>query len=190
LAEDHVGSLLLFDQGMPIGDEGRNWLMIHLANCFDERHGDATISKHLWDVRVDWTAQNIKEIVRTARNPEDTADWWRNADKPFSFVAACMEWVAATDQGYGTRLPITLDATCNGVQHLSALSRAKAAGFLSNLTDADPQDVYRHILDKVIERLGAEQGNMSSARFWLAEKRLNRKIVKRPAATFGYSVTP
>src|SRR5262249_636054 len=37
LREDHVRSLFLFDQGMPIGDEGRNWLMIHLANCGPRR---------------------------------------------------------------------------------------------------------------------------------------------------------
>src|SRR5262249_43039882 len=74
-------------------------------------------------------------------------------------------------------------------QHLAALSKDDHAGFLTNLADAPPQDVYRVILDKVIERLKAGHDNTSSARFWIAN-RLNRKIVKRPASTFAYSVTP
>ena len=204
MREDHVRSLFLFDRGMPIGDDAP-WLMIHLANCFDERDGEVSISKRAWDDRIDWTKQSLDMIVRTARDPEATMDWWRRADQPFSFVATCKEWVAA-DRGYITHLPITLDATCNGVQHLAALSRDQSSGFLTNLTDAPPQDVYRDILATVIECLETERDMplpegisetqrkkierlISSARFWLAENRLNRKIVKRPASTFGYSVT-
>jgi Autographiviridae RNA polymerase len=41
----------------------------------------------------------------------------------------------------------------------------------------------------MIERLEAERDKTASARFWLVEDRLNRKIVKRPSGTFGYSVT-
>jgi DNA-directed RNA polymerase len=188
LREDHVRSLFLFDQGMPIGDDAW-WLMVHLANCYDERDGDATISKRPWDVRADWTRQHRDMIVRTARNPEETVDWWCRADAPFSFVAAAKEWVAAGDRGYITRLPITLDATCNGVQHLALLSRDEEAGRLVNLMAGDkPQDVFRDpILAKVIA--GAERDSKPSARFWLANNRLNRKIVKRPASTFGYSVS-
>jgi DNA-directed RNA polymerase len=133
MREDHVRSLFLFDQGMPIGDDGY-WLMVHIANSFDEGDGDASIGKRSWDVRVAWTVKHRDMIVRTARNPEDTIDWWRKADAPFSFVAACMEWVAASeDRGYISRLPITLDATCNGVQHLAMLSRDEHAGLLTNL---------------------------------------------------------
>jgi DNA-directed RNA polymerase, mitochondrial len=143
-------------------------------------------------------------IVRTAHNPEETKDWWSKADAPFSFVAACQEWVAATGRRYITHLPIPLDASNNGVQHLAALSRDEQVGYLTNLTGAvasvaagyvgpysamAPQDAFRNILREVIRCLEAERDKTSSARFWLAENRLNRKLVKRPAGTFGYSVT-
>jgi len=189
MREDYVRSLFLFDQGMEIGRDA-SWLLIHLANCFDDVDGDVTISKRAWDRRVDWAQNHMDMIARTARNPEDTVDWWRKADAPFSFVAACMECVAASeDPGYITRLPITLDATCNGVQHLAALSRDEVTGARTNLTDGELQDAYHDIVRMVITRVTAEHNKKSSALFWLAENRLNRKLIKRPATTFGYSVT-
>jgi Autographiviridae RNA polymerase len=253
LREDYVRSLFLFDQEMGLGGsaDARFWLLIHLANCFDDYDGGARISKRNWDRRADWSRNHLDRIERTARNPEDTVDWWRKADAPFSFVAACKEWVAASaGAGYVTRLPVTFDAICNGVQHLAALSRDEATAALTNLSApsgaarklrlrppspplarpslslvkteapflssahsaARPQvkkpqrnrafiqvwsrsartvlqDAYRLILRKVEERIGAERGQYASARYWLAESRLNRKLIKRPAGTFGYSVT-
>jgi DNA-directed RNA polymerase len=54
----------------------------------------------------------------------------------------------------------------------------------------DPQDVYRLVVERVIERIEAEW-DKESAQFWLDpdEHRLGRKIIKRPAGTFGYHVT-
>jgi Autographiviridae RNA polymerase len=59
------------------------------------------------------------------------------------------------------------------------------------------QDAYRLVLGEVKERVEAERTHVvkgeeverPSALFWLAESRLNRKLIKRPAGTFGYSVT-
>jgi DNA-dependent RNA polymerase len=268
LREDHVRSLFLFDQGIELGGsaDARFWLLIHLANCFDADDGDAKIGKRVWDRRADWSRNHQDMIERTAHNPEDTVDWWRKADAPFSFVAACTEWVAASaGKGYITRLPITFDATCNGLQHLAALSRDEVTGCLTNLiapsSAAQPsppaveglrlralspllarpslplakteapllssvhsaarpqakkpqknrafiqvgsrpahtvlQDAYRLVLKRVEERVEAERTHVvkgkeverPSALFWLAESRLNRKLIKRPAGTFGYSVT-
>src|SRR5262249_43480914 len=50
--EDHVRSLFLFDQGMPVGYDA-SWLAIHLANCFDDEDGIATITKRAWRRRLD-----------------------------------------------------------------------------------------------------------------------------------------
>jgi hypothetical protein len=54
LREDHVRSLFLFNQGGPIGDADF-WLMVHLANCFDESDGDVGMSKRAFDARADWS---------------------------------------------------------------------------------------------------------------------------------------
>jgi DNA-directed RNA polymerase len=182
--EDHVRSLFKFAQGMPIGDDGR-WLMIHVANCgdFDK------ISKRPWHERIAWIEDNRDLIMRTAHNPEATLDWWRQADAPFSFVAGCIELAAAWEIGRGfiTHLPVCSDGSCNGVQHLAMAMRDEEAGRLVNLVDADePQDIYQLITDTVIARLKADDNK--HARWWL-DGRISRKLIKRPAMTFAYSVT-
>src|SRR5262249_37484130 len=48
--EDHVRSLFQFANGLPITNEGIEWLAIHVANCgdFDK------VSKRPWNERLAW----------------------------------------------------------------------------------------------------------------------------------------
>jgi DNA-directed RNA polymerase len=185
--EDHVRSLFKFAQGMPIGDDGLRWLMIHVANCgdFDK------ISKRPWHERIAWVEGNRDKIICTAQNPEATLDWWRQADAPFSFVAGCIELAAAWEIGPGfvTHLPVCFDGSCNGVQHSALIMLDEEAGKLVNLVAAadEPQDIYQLITDTVFERLRADINN-KYAKWWL-DGRISRKLIKRPAMTFAYSVT-
>src|SRR5262249_39530550 len=185
LREDHVRALFQFAQGMPIGNDGLHWLMIHVANCGDF---DA-VSKRPWGERVAWAENHRDMITRTAKDPQATVDWWGNADAPFSFVAGCIELAAAWQAGpsYITHLPVCFDGSCSGVQHLAMLMRDEEAGRLVNLTESDePQDVYQQISDAVRERL--EAAGDEKAEWWLW-RGISRKLIKRPAMTFGYSVT-
>src|SRR5262249_28226370 len=183
--EDHVRALLQFAQGMPIGKDGLHWLMIHVANCGDFDG----VSKRPWSERVAWAENHRDMITRTAMNPQATVNWWRNADAPFSFVAGCIELAAAWQAGpsYITHLPVCFDGSCSGVQHLAMMMRDEDAGGLVNLTASDePQDIYQQITDSVRERL--EMAGDEEAEWWLGIG-ISRKLVKRPAMTFGYSVT-
>jgi DNA-directed RNA polymerase len=205
LREDHVRALFQFANGLPIGQYGDNWIKLHVANCGDFDG----VSKRSWPARIDWVDQNYDMIKRTAKNPESAVDWWRNADAPFSFVAGCIELVAARETGpnYITHLPICFDGSCSGIQHLSLMTRDEVAGRLVNLIpDDEPHDVYRQIIGKVEQSVGAELDDRTRrtkwikgkgevllkpraeyARFWI--DKLNRKLIKRPAMTFAYSVT-
>ena len=166
------------------------------------------VSKRPWSERLAWTKNNRFMITRAARDPESTVDWWRDADAPFSFVAGCIELTAAWEAGpnYLTRLPVCFDGSCSGVQHLAMMMKDEDAGRFVNLIAGDePQDIYQLITDKVNERVGAELDDWTArtkwikgkevllkpradyARFWI--DRLNRKLIKRPAMTFAYSVT-
>src|SRR5262249_34516566 len=102
--EDHVRSLFQFANGLPITNEGIEWLAIHVANCgdFDK------VSKRPWNERLAWAKAKDDKIVAVARDPLGTVDWWRNADAPFSFVAGCIELAAGWQAGPGfvTHLPI------------------------------------------------------------------------------------
>ena len=121
--EDCVRALFLFADGEPIGEEGLYWLKVHLANCGD----DNKISKQSFDDRVAWVDRNLSPIAAVASDPLSEL-WWTNADKPFMFLAACLELVDALEEGptYITRLPVFFDGSCNGLQHLCAMTRAEA----------------------------------------------------------------
>jgi Autographiviridae RNA polymerase len=184
--EDHVRSLFQFAQGMPIGKDGLDWLMIHVANCGDFDR----ISKRPFSERIAWAESHRFKIIRTARDQIGTVDWWRDADAPFSFVAGCIELAAAWESGpsYVTRLPVCFDGSCNGVQHLAMMMRDEHVARLVNLMPSDkPQDVYQVITDRVIGRL-KESGD-EHAEWWLGMRLISRKLVKRPAMTFAYSAT-
>jgi len=45
------------------------------------------------------------------------------ADQPWLFLAACLEWKRYKEEGPGmiSHLPISMDGSCNGYQHLSAM---------------------------------------------------------------------
>jgi DNA-directed RNA polymerase len=183
--EDHVRALFQFAQGMPIGKDGLDWLMIHVANCGDFNG----ISKRPWSERICWAQTNRFMITRTARDPQSTVDWWRDADAPFSFVAGCIDLAAAWEAGprHITHLPVCLDGSCSGVQHLAMLMRDEDAGRHVNLMPGDePQDVYQLITDRVIERLKSASDEDADWWLWVG---IQRKLVKRPAMTFAYSVT-
>jgi DNA-directed RNA polymerase len=141
---------------------------------------------------------NNRALIRTiAVNPEGTFDKWKGVDKPFQFVAACIELTAAwaNPTGFKTHLPVAFDGTCSGIQHLSLLSRDREAGERVNLTPFDSLfDVYTDVHDHVVEALRADDNKW--AQWWLGEfgeltekQKQTRKLVKTPAGTYAYSTT-
>src|SRR5262249_8568744 len=108
--EDHVRSLFRFAKSMPIGDTGLRWLMIHTANTYG---GHEKIDKKPFHERIQWAEDHRKQIEQVAQNPFAKANnWWKEADAPFQFMAACKELAAAWKAGpeFKTSLPICLDA--------------------------------------------------------------------------------
>jgi DNA-directed RNA polymerase len=107
--------------------------------------------KKPWDDRRRWVREHFAD--------------WRDVDKPFAFVAACMELSRAKKdpQGFITHLPISFDGTWNGIQHLALLSRDEEAGRLVNLTDcATPQDVYDVVAKHILWLLQKEDRRLRS----------------------------
>ena len=175
--EDHVRALFEFARPAPLtadgadGTEAMHWLEIHAANCWGE-------DKKPWRDRVRWSNENADLIERVATDPKGTFEHWRNADKPFAFVASCMELSRArkNPEGFETHLPIGFDGTANGLQHLVLLSfdrrshnlateRDWEAARLVNLVDGDePQDVYLVVTRRVMELLEAEDSRLFSKR--------------------------
>jgi DNA-directed RNA polymerase len=213
LREDHVRALFQFARGMPIGQNGdEHWIMLHVANCADF----GGLSKRPSIERIDWVKNNSDMIMSVAQNPEANVHLWHKADKPFSFVAGCMELAGIWKNGSScvTHLPVCFDGSCSGVQHLAMVTRDEVTGLYVNLIPADvspevyqsmadgtnewlymdlvpyapPQDVYMLIALRVIKQLRNEKVEVAKANWWL-NRGVNRKLIKRPAMTFAYSAT-
>ena len=70
-----------------------------------------------------------------AYDPLSVRRFWDEADKPWMFRAACKEWTRYREEGPGflSHLAISMDGTCNGYQHLSAMGRDPIGGRATNL---------------------------------------------------------
>ena len=155
----------------------------------------ATTDKHTWNERVAWVEANYPRIERigTARDPGAVFEDWRDADKPFAFVAACREYVAAKadPENFKTHLPVGFDHTCSGIQHLAMICRDRRAADLVNLIDADrPQDVYMAVALKLKDNINTAEDideglrsvfdNLSDLPSGNAAKELNKRRVPTP----------
>ena len=193
---DVVKALLMFADGEPIGESGARWLAIHLANCLGVLPDGRKVSKLSHDDRVKWVGENEGIITQIAADPLGNRPLWQDADEPFQFVAACIEWANFVKEGLGyiCHLPVGIDGTCNGLQHLSAMIRDEVGGQAVNLTPhLTPADVYDdvatqvgHALARVVVDEKADDRDRQFASWWMRSGLVNRKLAKRPTMTFGY----
>lgn len=188
---DYARSLLTFAHGEQLGiDEAAMWLAIHGANSFG-------IDKVSFQDRCDWVAANAGPILRSAADPLGYR-WWMDAENPWQFLAFCFEWAGYGKEGldYVSSLPISLDGTCNGLQHFSAMLRDEIGGAAVNLVPSEvPQDVYQQVADKVNEYLKEDTQAIEGLVSYvpLAEQWLRfgvtRKLTKRPVMILPYGGT-
>jgi DNA-directed RNA polymerase, mitochondrial len=185
--EDHVRGLFLFADGKPIGEEGLGWLRIHVAACADgntwsEVQKPSKLHPH--DMQS-WTRDNL-QILRTIGEAvlrgDDPAASLLPDDKPCQFIAACVELVQAIDAGpdFPTRLPLTFDASCSGLQHLCAITRADEGCYVNLVARREADDFYRRVAERVFEV--APPGVMTGPD--------DRKIVKQPVMSYFYGSVP
>lgn len=188
--EDRVRALFLFGDGEPIGEEGIQWLKVHVANCGDFEK----VSKKSYEERIKWVDDNLTAI-RNCAMPDWDADgpfdqtalqFWTKADKPFLFLAACVELTKALHYGpeYVCSLPTSWDGSCSGLQHLCAATRSED-GWKVNLTDlSEPKDIYQIVADAVQAML--ERSSDPLARVILGYDGNRRKMFKRNVMTTFY----
>src|SRR5438093_13327394 len=71
------------------------------------------------------------------------------------FLAACLEWKDFREQGpdFLSHLPVSMDGTCNGYQHWSAMGRDPIGGSATNLIPGgQPEDMYQEVAYHVSTR--------------------------------------
>jgi hypothetical protein len=195
--DDRTRSLFRFANGKRLG--GRlaglaggftdlEMLEFNIAN----RYG--VVDKKPWLDRLEWVHANADMIEKVAARPFSTFDLWARADKPFQFVSACREWVAAKNNpDFVTTLPLCWDGSSNGLQHLVLLARDHEGAVRVNLVNnprGRPQDIYVLVAKGVVEKLLESADREAS---WWCERigewpeETLRKLFKKVVMTIPYN---
>lgn len=190
---DLAKGLLHFAEGRPLGEMGGFWLAVHGANTWG-------VDKGALSGRVDWVLENSDWIVACGHDPIANREWM-DADggkKPWQFLAFACEWSRFVDLGedpeFVSHLPVSLDGSCNGLQHFSAMLRDAVGARATNLTDSPEQhDIYTEVAEATTRRVeravrGESAADRETGGRWL-EHGITRKVVKRPVMTTPYGAT-
>lgn len=180
---DLSSALLNFWEGSSLSELGKLNLYIHGAN----NHNEANISKESFENRINWVKNNYDKIINLDKS------LILNAEKPFIFLAFCLNIKELHNNPLAIiKTPVFLDATCSGIQHLSALLLDLELGIKVNLSPYNqehvPNDVYSDLISPIntaINKYGEE--NPTFANLSLIE--LNRKIIKTSIMTKVYNVS-
>ena len=134
-------SLLLLYKGEELTELGKDYLYIYGANLFNVKIKDKTISKKPLLERINWVKDNYQKIINL------DIEFIKKAESKFLFAAFCLTLKNIhEDHKYKVKLPVFLDATCSGIQHLATLLLDKELAKKVNLTpqtiSEDVQDIY------------------------------------------------
>jgi len=153
-SSDNAKGILMLDEAVPLGENGYYWLCVHTANVW----GNDKVSL---DDRAQWVLDNFDDMMSYVNNPMKNTGWMK-ADKPFSFLSACHEHSMVSNwngdgnepEDFPSCLPVYIDGSNNGVQHLVAMSQDDEVAPLVNLVPQDlPGDVYMFIAEKTWDSL-------------------------------------
>ena len=109
-------SLLLFSEQKPLNKDGLDWFFIHAANCYGE------VDKEPFEERVAWVKEKHEQILASARDYKKES-FWKKAGDPLKFLAWCFEYARYVESPseFKTGIPIAIDGSNNGFQHITAL---------------------------------------------------------------------
>jgi DNA-directed RNA polymerase len=168
---DFDKSLIYFEEEGPVNEW---WLAFQVATTYG-------LDKHPMQARIEWVNENHEFLSYLATDPEGTISEWSKVEEPWCFIASVLEYyqcvITKTKKTSG--LPCSVDATCSGLQHLSALALDRVSAEMVNVVPTDkPSDGYRIVAEKAKEILPEHLHN-----------HITRKTTKRTVMTTPYGVT-
>jgi hypothetical protein len=160
----------------PPGHSHKSAFESDLAIHFSNLHAEDGIDKASIPDRLAW----FRRAVTTK-----SAFFSDKADKPHQFRAH----KHLMDEGRFDQIPIQIDGSCNGIQHLSAMFADEEAGEYVNLTPGEkPKDIYARVSERLTDRLNSD-GTYPSWKSRVALLELSRGFVKQSVMTLPYGVT-
>ena len=168
---DFDKSLIYFEEEGPVNEW---WLAFQVATTYG-------LDKSPMEERIKWVNKNHEFLIRIASDPEGTISEWSKVEEPWCFIASVLEYhqcvITKTKKTSG--LPVSVDATCSGLQHLSALALDRTAAEMVNVVPTDkPSDGYRIVAEKAKEILPEH-----------LHQHITRKVTKRTVMCTPYGVT-
>jgi Mitochondrial DNA-directed RNA polymerase len=186
---DAVRALLELAEPVPLGKEGMFWLKVHIANCFGYDSTD-------FSDRAAYVDKMLPRLREACRLPEAYDSFWAEADSPLCAWAAASDLLRALDSGnpeaYPSRVVTQWDATCSGLQHLSAMLRDEVGGAAVNLIDhvGRKADIYIKTATAALEALQRDEAvNPTQMGSWLVSLGVQRAMAKKPVMTYVYGAT-
>ena len=140
-----------------------------------------SVDKMTLNDRQNWTENNYDLIMNLAVNQEIDM----KAEKPMVFLACCIEWKRYTEEGssYKSRLPIPIDGSNNGWQHLGAISKDEKTGELVGLIPSLIQKDFYVQTGKELVAMLPEWFNERN----MPMKHIRKGLSKRGSMTRAYS---
>jgi DNA-directed RNA polymerase len=207
-SSDYERGLFLFDESKEVDATGFKWMCIHAANSFNASYKRSELPSWLTgdyhsyleeqgldDISVDkmtlrdrqlWTLNNLG-LVESVSEFNALMD----CEKPVAFLAVAHEivnYMKAEKMGiaYHSSLPVPIDGSNNGWQHLGAISKDTQTGELVGLIPVDIQrDFYVRTAQKLIEITKDE--HRSEILDAMPMKKIRKGISKRGSMTRAYS---
>lgn len=185
-SSDAVKGCLEFAEGKPLGKDGLKWLKAHVANC-------CGYDKHDVDLKVKWCDENWPQIEDFINNPLDVDA--PEPDTAFTLLQAGLALQEALSlqepTSYICHVPVAMDATCSGLQHLSALTRDPVGSYYTNLVDNlqdQKSDIYTHVAAVARDLLPQFIDDVVVDHFWKVNE-ITRTMAKNPVMTYVYGAT-
>ncbi len=161
---DLAKSLVMLAAGKKLGEHGEKWIKHAIASHWagSTRFGLKS-DKLSIEQRVVWVNENIDTFLNYASEPGFYTGWM-NADSPWQFLAACIELgkievCKRNDESVEELVShyiCALDGSCNGSQHLAALTRdASTAAHVNLRKDLPVGDLYRYISEFVWNKINS-----------------------------------
>ena len=205
-SNDIARGQMLFSEKKLMTDEGLYWLAIHTACSYNQSYSideipewtsadyisflqeeeltSISVDKMTLDDRVQWTMNNMSWILELWEKKELRYE----AEKFVSFLACCREWAKVweahdNNEDYYSQLPIPVDGSNNGWQHLSAMSKDAHA---ASLVGVVPQDIQKDFYVQTAKELIKLMPEWFSER-QMPMKAIRKGIAKRGSMTRAYS---